>query len=423
MKKISLYAMKRRGRKVALLTAGAVILSFGMTFTSVPTLSYATTKEEAQQKKDEAEQGKQEAEEKAAQYKEEMNVLVDEVETLDSQVTDLSGQIIEKQDEADALEVEIDETQKKLAEATVNENNQYEAMKKRIQYLYEEGDVEYIDALMSSASFEDSLNKSEYVDQINSYDQKQLDKLVATRSDIQDYNDKLEKDLAEVETIKADLETQKASLDDLISQKNAKISEYTSDIATEQAKADAYQALKDEADAELAKIAQEEAAKLAAQQAAAAQKSASASTNNSSTTTTTTTTTSSGSSGFIWPVSTGGTITSEYGYRTSPTAGASSNHKGIDIGCGYGDAIVAAAAGTVTFAGYGGSGGNYVMIDHGNGITTMYLHNSSLAVSAGQTVSQGQTIAYAGSTGISTGTHCHFSVLVNGNYANPHNYL
>jgi murein DD-endopeptidase MepM/ murein hydrolase activator NlpD len=276
---------------------------------------------------------------------------------------------------------------------------------------------------MSSASFEDSLNKSEYVDQINSYDQKQLDKLVATRSDIQDYNDKLEKDLAEVETIKADLETQKASLDDLISQKNAKISEYTSDIATEQAKADAYQALKDEADAELAKIAQEEAAKLAAQQAAAAQKSASASTNNSSTTTTTTTTTSSGSSGFIWPVSTGGTITSEYGYRTSPTAGASSNHKGIDIGCGYGDAIVAAAAGTVTFAGYGGSGGNYVMIDHGNGITTMYLHNSSLAVSAGQTVSQGQTIAYAGSTGISTGTHCHFSVLVNGNYANPHNYL
>jgi murein DD-endopeptidase MepM/ murein hydrolase activator NlpD len=300
-------------------------------------------------------------------------------------------------------------------------------MKKRIQYLYEEGDVEYIDALMSSSSFEDSLNKSEYVDQISSYDQKQLDKLVATRSDIQNYKDQLEEDLAEVETIKSELETQKASLDDLISQKNAKISEYTADIATEQAKADAYQALKDEADAELAKIAQEEAAKLAAQQAAAAaaaQKSASASTNNSSTTTTTTTTTTtSGSGSFIWPVSTGGTITSDYGYRNSPTAGASSNHKGIDIGCGYGDAIVASAAGTVTFAGYGSSGGNYVMIDHGNGITTMYLHNSSLAVSAGQTVSQGQTIAYAGSTGISTGTHCHFSVLVNGSYANPHNYL
>ena len=96
---------------------------------------------------------------------------------------------------------------------------------------------------------------------------------------------------------------------------------------------------------------------------------------------------------------------------------------GIDIGCSYGVPIAAADAGVVTVAEWGESGGNYVMIDHGNGFVTMYLHNSSLAVSVGDVVSQGQTIAYAGSTGYSTGTHCHFSVFLNGSYVNPLDYL
>ena len=96
---------------------------------------------------------------------------------------------------------------------------------------------------------------------------------------------------------------------------------------------------------------------------------------------------------------------------------------GLDIGCGYGDAILAADSGVVTVAEWGESGGNYVMIDHGNGFVTMYLHNSSLAVSVGDVVSQGQTIAYAGSTGYSTGVHCHFSVFLNGSYVDPQLYL
>ena len=113
---------------------------------------------------------------------------------------------MEKKQEAEDLQNEIDETQTKLAEAQVSEDNQYEAMKKRIQYLYEEGDVAYIDALMSSASFEDSLNKSEYVDQLSTYDQKQLNKLVKTKNDIAEYQQTLKDDLADVEKVKADLE-------------------------------------------------------------------------------------------------------------------------------------------------------------------------------------------------------------------------
>ena len=116
-------------------------------------------------------------------------------------------------------------------------------------------------------------------------------------------------------------------------------------------------------------------------------------------------------------------ITSYFGSRTSPVAGASSNHRGIDIACDTGAAVVAAASGTVIVAAYNYAEGNYVCIDHGGGVVTVYMHNSSLAVSVGETVTAGQQIASAGSTGVSTGPHCHFGVRVNGAYVDPLSYL
>lgn len=425
--RVSMYKLRKRGARTALITTSAVLLSLSVPFAAPGGSAYATTKEEAQQQKEEAEQGQEDAQALIDKYKTEMDALIETVKELDAQSTNLSAQIVEQEKKESELETEIEDTKKKLAEAQVSEDNQYAAMKKRIQYLYEEGDVEYIDALLSSASFEDSLNKSEYVDQISSYDQKQLDKLMATKQEIADYETQLENDLAEVEEVKAGLEKNQADLDSVISEKNSEISKYSSDIEKQEALEAYYADLKEEADNELAQIAKEEAAKRQAEAAKAAA-AAAAQQNNSSSDSGSTDSSSSGGSSvgtgqFIWPVSTGGTVTSEYGARSAPTAGASTYHRGLDIGCGYGDAIVAADSGTVVFAGYGSSGGNYVMIDHGNGYTTMYLHNSSLAVSAGQTVSQGQVIAYAGSTGVSTGTHCHFSVLVNGSYVNPRDYL
>ena len=128
-------------------------------------------------------------------------------------------------------------------------------------------------------------------------------------------------------------------------------------------------------------------------------------------------------SAFTWPCPSSRRVTSDYGPRESPTAGASSNHKGIDIGAAYGADIVAAEAGTVVFAGYSNSGGNYVTVSHGGGLYTVYMHCSSLVVSKGEKVSRGQVIAKVGSTGISTGNHLHFGVSLNGSYVNPWNYL
>lgn len=423
--RIDLYKIKKKGMQVAVVTTGALLMSFTSIFAApVFSVHAEETKEDVEQQKEEAQQAQEEANANAEKYQKKVDKLTAAVNELDKQATDISTQIVEKKQQAEDLQNEIDETQTKLAEAQVSEDNQYEAMKKRIQYLYEEGDVAYIDALMSSASFEDSLNKSEYVDQLSTYDQKQLNKLVKTKNDIAEYQQTLKDDLADVEKVKADLETKQADLDDVISQKNAEINKYSDDVEMQKALAAEYAKQESELDDKLAELARQEQQRLeeerkqreAEQQQqdnnGGSDNSGSDSDNGGSTT---------GSGQFIWPVS--GPITDYFGPRESPTAGASSNHMGIDIGCSYGVPIAAADAGVVTVAEWGESGGNYVMIDHGNGFVTMYLHNSSLAVSVGDVVSQGQTIAYAGSTGYSTGTHCHFSVFLNGSYVNPLDYL
>lgn len=430
MMRIDLYKIKKKGMQVAVVTTGALLMSFTSIFAApVFSVHAEETKEEVEQQKEEAQQAQEEANANAEKYQKKVDKLTAAVNELDKQATDISTQIVEKKQEAEDLQNEIDETQTKLAEAQVSEDNQYEAMKKRIQYLYEEGDVAYIDALMSSASFEDSLNKSEYVDQLSTYDQKQLNKLVKTKNDIAEYQQTLKDDLADVEKVKADLEAKQADLDDVISQKNAEINKYSDDVEMQKALAAEYAKQESELDDKLAELARQEQQRLekerkqreAEQQQqdnnGGSDNSGSDSDNSGSNNGGSTT----GSGQFIWPVS--GPITDYFGPRESPTAGASSNHMGIDIGCSYGVPIAAADAGVVTVAEWGESGGNYVMIDHGNGFVTMYLHNSSLAVSVGDVVSQGQTIAYAGSTGYSTGTHCHFSVFLNGSYVNPLDYL
>ena len=129
----------------------------------------------------------------------------------------------------------------------------------------------------------------------------------------------------------------------------------------------------------------------------------------------------SSSGGMIWPIS--GPITSEFGWRTHPITGDQRFHSGLDIGGDYGIPVHAAQSGTVTYAGWVSGYGNTVIIDHGGGITTLYGHNQSLAVSEGQSVSQGETISYCGSTGNSTGPHCHFEVRQNGEPVSPYGYL
>jgi murein DD-endopeptidase MepM/ murein hydrolase activator NlpD len=130
-----------------------------------------------------------------------------------------------------------------------------------------------------------------------------------------------------------------------------------------------------------------------------------------------------GNISFKWPCPSSSRITSKFGDRESPTEGASTNHKGIDIGASSGAAIVAAADGEVVISTYSYSAGNYIMIDHGGGVSTVYMHCSQLLVSKGAKVTKGQTIAKVGSTGYSTGPHLHFGIRSGGSYVNPQKYV
>ena len=123
----------------------------------------------------------------------------------------------------------------------------------------------------------------------------------------------------------------------------------------------------------------------------------------------------------VWPVE--GTITSEYGWRTHPIWGTQKYHSGLDIGVDYGTPVKAAAAGAVCYSGWISGYGNTIIINHGGGITTLYAHNDALRAAEGQQVGQGQIIALAGSTGNSTGPHCHFEVRENGTPVSPYGYL
>lgn len=319
---------------------------------------------------------------------------------LDMSITKMQAKITELEMDQKELEDSIQQTQADLETAKAAEEKQYEMMKQRIQMVYESGNKSYLDVLLKASSMTDVMNKMEYTNQVSLYDYNMLTELKDARAQVAAMEQKLETDLAANESLQAEVTSEKENMEDLVDEKTAEVEKYNASIATQQEEVDKYNQAVAEAESIIA----------AAEQSALA--------NNTTTSATTYT-----GGAFTWPVPGCYSISSYFGTRTSPTAGASSNHKGIDIPCSSGTPVVAAASGTVIVATYNYAEGNYVAIDHGGGVVTLYMHNSSLAVSAGQSVTAGQTIAYAGSTGVSTGPHCHFGVRVNGGYVDPLSYL
>ncbi len=319
---------------------------------------------------------------------------------LDMSITKMQAKITELEMDQKELEDSIQQTQADLETAKAAEEKQYEMMKQRIQMVYESGNKSYLDVLLKASSMTDVMNKMEYTSQVSLYDYNMLTELKDARAQVAAMEQKLETDLAANESLQAEVTSEKENMEDLVDEKTAEVEKYNASIATQQEEVDKYNQAVAEAESIIA----------AAEQSALA--------NNTTTSATTYT-----GGAFTWPVPGCYSISSYFGARTSPTAGASSNHKGIDIPCSSGTPVVAAASGTVIVATYNYAEGNYVAIDHGGGVVTLYMHNSSLAVSAGQSVTAGQTIAYAGSTGVSTGPHCHFGVRVNGGYVDPLSYL
>ena len=386
---------------------------------------------EAQQEKKTLENDLQKAKELIDSLKGSKEDIQSEVEKLDKQLNEISGKVKEFESRLSKKRQEIADTESALNNAKEQEKKQYRNMKKRIQFMYENGQTSYVEMLLSADSFTDFLNAVEYITQISQYDRKMLKEYQNMQVTIADTQKTLETHYASLQSLQAKVKEEKQAVAALESAKKGELNDVADDLTDAQTVAKAYEA---ELQAQNEVIAQIRAAqKRAAEQQAAQQQAQAAEENQGATDAagenqnTAQNTTPSGNvqstGSMMWPCPSSKRVTSDYGPRTSPTNGASSNHKGIDIGAAYGADIVAADGGTVLVATYSSSGGNYVIIDHGGGLCTVYMHASSLTVSAGQTVSKGQVIAKVGSTGISTGNHLHFGVTLNGVYVSPWGYV
>ena len=333
------------------------------------------------------------------------------VKKLDASLETLSEELSQLSTDIEKKEEQIAITTTELQAAEITEAAQYEAMKLRIKYMYEKGDSSYVDLLLQARSLSELLNKAEYIGKISEYDREKLDEYAATKVQITEVKTTLETEHAELLDLQEQTEAKHASVEELMVAKQAEIKAVESKIDAAKNEVTDYQkdlkAQENSIKAIEAEIKrQEEAAKKKAEASGQTYK-----------------TQSIGDIKFIWPCPSSGRITSKFGARTSPTKGASSNHQGIDIGAPTGNNIVAAAGGTVVVSTYSYSAGNYVMLNHGGGVYTVYMHASKLLCKVGDTVKQGQVIAKVGSTGYSTGPHLHFGIRVNGTYVNPSKYV
>lgn len=371
------------------------------------------TNEAIKQKEDEIESARQLKKElqsnltNVKKIKEELeaskNNLTAYVTKLDGELTTVQSKIAHLMEKIAEKEEEIALTEEELTAAIADQENQYEAMKKRIKFMYEKGDNLYMELLFSSSTFGEMLNKAEYIELLSSYDRKMLDDYVATRKLIELYKEQLEEDREYLEEAKAGVEKEEASLNALINEKQQTITAVSTDITNKEAAIAEYEA--DIADqnatiAALEKVVAEEKARLAEENGIKYD-----------------------GGMFSWPAPSYSRISDDYGNRIHPILGVPQFHNGVDMAAPGGSAIVAAYDGNVVASDYSGSMGNYIMIDHGDGLYTIYMHASALYASKGDFVTKGQKIAAVGSTGRSTGNHLHFSVRLNGSYVSPWNYL
>ncbi len=307
-----------------------------------------------------------------------------------------------------AVENDITLNERQLAEAQKRLEGRESVFYKRVRDIYINGRLSYLDVVIGSKDFSDFANRLEVLKRIIDSDITLINEIKKERSEIEAHKQNLEADRAKlVELEKAALAKQ-AEIEQKKAERNVVLQKAQNDRAT------AMQAIEElnASSAQVSAMLKERQAARAAAAAAAAQSSGGQGASDNWV---------QGTGQLGWPVS--GEITSPYGYRVHPIWGTTIYHSGIDIGVDEGTPVHAADGGVVVWSGWMGGYGYAVVIDHGNGLSTLYGHNSELAVDEGQSVAKGQVISYAGSTGNSTGPHVHFEVRANGDPVDPMGFL
>lgn len=383
-----------------------ILTNMHAVFAQKTSQDYANAKKEVQadQKKADGQlkevEGKlDDALQQVSEVSESINSVETDISNLTNQVKELDDSIVKKQKDLEEKQVLLDE---RLSAAYMNKGNTY------LEALFSGGIVNFVsnyDMIKQIAEYDNNLIKS-----------------------VKDTKQSLEQEKEKVEKVKSEKEEKKNELKKLQQEKQKKVDSLTAEQKDIQKKLEDYNAEMKK----LEKLEKEQIEKEKKVKKEAEEKARIKNTKNNNTTNNNGGSNSGGSSNptqstgaFMWPVPSSHRISSNYGYRIHPIYHTKKLHAGIDIAAAGGADIVAADSGTVILSsfGYNGGYGNYVIISHGNGVTTRYAHCSNLYVKVGQTVTKGQTIAAVGTTGSSTGNHCHFEVRINGESKNPLNYV
>ncbi|MEG0012905.1 MAG: peptidoglycan DD-metalloendopeptidase family protein [Cellulosilyticaceae bacterium] len=324
--------------------------------------------------------------------KEQKEAVSQELEALDKNITKIEDEILSVEADLVLKKEEVEIAQAELSSAIEKKDHQYEATKKRMVQMYKNNKSGYLELIFSADNIWEALNRAHYIKVISQHDNQLLDEYEMQEQIIADKKLKLEQEQRNIEALRQKELTKKSELEVARKEKNKK-------LGVLENKEDALYAQIEELE-EVSKDLEKQIKKLTEQS-----------------------TQKYNGGRFAWPVPGNYRLSSEYNPRESPITGKNEFHQGIDIPAGYGKAVVAAADGIVITSGWVRGFGNTIMIDHGSGLVTIYGHNSSLTASTGQKISKGQQVAKIGSTGYSTGNHCHFEVRINGKHTNPWKYL
>lgn len=426
--------MKKQKRFVSIL---AGIMAFVMVLTLVigllPTRASAASSSQIRSQINKLQTEKKKIQSEISELKKQYEANNDEIKdivakknNIDQQVGLLNTQVQNINDEIAAFSLLIADKQDELDHAQERYDVMNDEYKVRIRAMEEDGNLSYWEVLFKASSFSNLLDRLNMVDEIAASDTRRLRELAKAADEVNAAKEELAAEKAELEVSRQELAETQKELDD----KRAEADEVIKELI---AKGEEIEGLKEELESEdeelLKQIAQMEKEYTAAKAAEWAAYMATMTTvatvpaqNPSGGTTSSSTTVPVGSTSWIRPCSYK-MVSSPFGLRNSPTAGASTYHQGIDLAADAGTPIYAARSGMVTASTYSNSAGYYVTINHGDGFSSIYMHMTNYVVRAGAAVAQGQLIGYVGSTGISTGNHLHFGIAKNGAYVNPCSYV
>lgn len=390
-----------RRRLLVMVVAGVMALLFIVPMLAMILSAGAVTQADIDRLKKDASalaSQKKDAQSQLIQLQKDKNKALEQKNALDGQIALIEDEIENQNEQITAYESLITQTEAELAGAEAREAQQYETFLKRVRAMEESGSqaASYLSVLFGATSFSDFLDRVNFVSDVVAYDNAVMDELAATREEISAHKTQLETEKQGLEDARAELLARQDELESRQKEAAQTLNKLADDTEAAQAALKKILAAEDEVEAKIDKLTKQLEEELAKKNQTIVSE-----------------------SGYLWPLRGYMKITSSYGWRPHPIYKVQRFHNGVDVSAPGGTPIMASRSGQVLIAEYNSSYGNYVVISHGNGDTTLYAHMKKLGTKAGATVKQGDTIGYVGTTGDSTGNHLHFEIKVNGSRVDP----